>query len=384
MFRVSHLAVLALLLAGAVPARPQVPPALRSAEALAAKVEGVERSSPLAPALDVDVELSAVEAEWTAVQDYLAEHPEDAFALVLSVRLGRIRDLLAFREGYMALFQDPTAGMPEAPTYERHLAVLRGLLSRDSTVAAAHYWTARLLLEALGHRMAMAEGIVPDPEMMETVGREALEHARQAVRFAPSTRDHRAFLALLLVDRDDRAEAARVLGDASTAGGSMHRLVLDLVAFAPPTGAVPDDVLEGFVQMSFAMGAGASGAPGLDEHLELRARAWSIEASMEAVTAQYGSRWPGTRFEPAEGWDGAVMALFAPMDGGWRPVSDPGELADLDRWDAEALTLILLPPDAYAELCAGALRQGLPPEMLLPGDRVGVMLMNGRRPLDRP
>ncbi|HSM03841.1 MAG TPA: hypothetical protein VK858_04440 [Longimicrobiales bacterium] len=384
MFRVSRPAVLSLLLALPVPGLPQVPSELRSAEALAAKVEAAEGWPGPGQGVDVEVELPAVDAELTRVASYLELHPDDAFALVLSVRLGRIRDLLAFRDAYMAMFEDPGAAMPEPPPYERHLAILREVLTRDSTVADAHYWTARLLLEEASQRFAMAEEIAPDPVLMEEVGREALEHARLAVRFAPSRRDHREFLALLLVDRGDVSDAAEVLGHESTVGGLMHRLVLDLVTFAPPPDAVPDDVLESFVQMSVMMGAGASETPDLAAHLELRARAWSTEASMEAVTEFYGTSWPGVRFDPADGWNGAVMAVFVPMNGGWRPAVDPVELEDLDRWDAESLILIVLPPEGYAELCEGALLQGLPPEMLLPGDRVGLMLMNGRRPGSRP
>lgn len=378
MFRVLRPVFLALLLLPFTVAG-QVPPELRTADAMAARVEAAERSPALAGDMDLELEPSAVEAELDKVAAYLRAHPEDPFALVLSVRLGRIRDLLALRDAYMAKFEDPEAREPEPPSSDRHLAILEGVLARDSTVAEAHYWTARLLLEDVARRAAMAQMAEPPAALQDVANRRALAHARLAVTFAPGRIDHREFLALLLVLEGNPVEAAELLGHGSTSGKLMHRLALDLVAFAPPKPAVDDEVLRSFSQMTAMMGAGASD-PALAEHLELRAHGWSTVASLEEVTGYYQGRWPGVRFFPAEAWDGSVMAAFLPKNGEWRAVVDEAELEALDEWDAEVLILVVIPPKAYEEMCQGALRQGLPREMLLPGSRVGLMLMNGRRP----
>jgi hypothetical protein len=148
MRRLVWFASLALVWAVGVPAstQAQVPPALQAADLLARWIEAAERSPVLVAQLDELLDLSTVDSALAPVHAYLADHAEDVFALILSVRLGGVRDLLAYQDAVARAFSEPGAEPPPIPSFARHLATLDGVLARDSLAAAAHYWMARTLV----------------------------------------------------------------------------------------------------------------------------------------------------------------------------------------------------------------------------------------------
>ncbi|HSG48851.1 MAG TPA: hypothetical protein VLA43_13615, partial [Longimicrobiales bacterium] len=187
------LVVLGILAGRAPPALAQVPSELRSAEALAARVEAAEQSPMQAMALDEEVDLATVEAELEEVARFLDSHPDDAAALLLTVRLGRVRDLLAFRDAYMAIFEDPSAGEPMLPSNAPHLEVLDRVLARDSTLAVAHYWKARLIVEEEARQAGALSQLTPVPVLSGEGVARAVTEARSAVAHDPSNARYREF-----------------------------------------------------------------------------------------------------------------------------------------------------------------------------------------------
>lgn len=357
----------------------QLPAALQSAEALATSVEAAERDPALATMLDAELTLGAVEAELAGVRSYLATSPEDPDALMLTVRLGRVRDLLVFRDAVTAMFTNPEAAPPEPPDMAPLLATLDALLERTPSLATAHYWKARLLVEDAAHRAQFDPAAVPaggnDPG---TTGTAATE-ARSAVELDPANAVHREFLAGLLLADGDLDGAQEVLSDPSTSGQLMQLLVADLQAFAPPPPAVLDDVLTSFALMVTMMSAGDSEDPVLARYVELRGLGWSSPESTAEVEGYYRERWPDIRFFAADGWEGASAAAFVPADGGWVSVSREEDFRAADQAMDSGVLLLVLPSDTYGQMRDQARSQGLPDILLLPGDRVGVLVINSRR-----
>ncbi len=360
----------------------QVPEELRTAEALAARIETAERSPALAGDLDRFLDLPTVDAELEKVRSYLRETPEDAAALLLSVRLGRVHDLLALREAVMAAFSDPAGGMPERPSYAPYQETLDRVLAHDSTIAAAHHWKARLLLEERMMAVEFAtEGTEPTPgsELGEADAARLLHHAGAAVALDSNNVVYREFYAALLVDDGRLNEATEVMSHPSTSGSLLQLLTGDLLTFAPPPGAEPDAVLQSFHFMTGMMAAANSDDPSLSEFLEVRLQAWSTPASLEDVEAHYRSRWPDVTYFAVDAWEGAITALFSPAPDGWYAVHDSVALENDDRNDGDLVSLLLLPPEVVAELAEGAAMQGVPDEMLKSGPRVGILYENWRR-----
>lgn len=358
-------------------AASQVPAELRSAEALAARLEAGQISILAGDELWDDLETATVDAELALVTRYLASHPGDVAALLLTVRLGRVRDLLAFRDAYMRLYEDPSAGEPAIPSLAGHLAVLDTVLARDSTVAAAHYWKARLLLEETARAAGLAAP--QDASALSTdLQAEVLAHARSGVLLDPDNVAHREFLALLLVLDEKLQEASAVLEHPSTARSLIRSLTLDLLTFAPPPPAEHDAVMFNFMLMVATMGAADLGDLDQALFLELRARGWSTPMRLAEVEAHYRAKWPGLRFFQAEAWDGGVAAAFVQEDGGWRPVGDEREFEAADRASGGTVTILLLPPAARDEMSELAVSQGMPRDRILPGERVGILLLNAR------
>jgi len=371
--------LLAALLLAPQASAAQLPAALQSAEALAASVEAAERDPALAATLDAELTLGAVEAELASVRAYLVASPEDPDALMLTVRLGRVRDLLAFRDAVTAMFTNPTAAMPSPPDMGPLLATLDAVLERTPTLAAAHYWRARLLLEDAARRAELSPTPVPSDGMDQGARSTALTEARSAVELDPSNAVHREFLAGLLVAGGDFDGAREVLSDPSTSGQLMQLLVEDLRVFAPPPPAVLDDVLTSFALMVTMMSAGDTEDPVLARYVELRGVGWSSPASTSDVEKYYLDRWPDMRFFAADGWEGASTAAFVPTEGGWLALSREEDFRAADQAMDSGILLLVLPSDTYRQLRDQARSQGLPDTMLRQGDRVGVLLINSRR-----
>jgi len=378
MARLVWLASLALVWALGISTstRAQVPIVLQAADSLARWIDVAERSPVLVTQLDELLDLRTVDSALASVRDYLAGHPEDAFALILSVRLGGVRDLLAYQDAVARAFGEPEAEPPAIPSFAHHVATLDGVLARDSMNAAAHYWMARTLV---GEAMlaGAGEAAAPDRDSVEVLNRRILRHAAAAVALEPDSASYRELDALVLVGDGRLDRAAEILAHPSTVGSLVRLLVEDLRTFAPPASAEPDAVLGNFVSMTGMMSAADSEQPELAQYLDLRLSAWSTPDSLAAVEAHYLSRWPDVLFVPSEGWEGVVAAAFVPTPDGWRAVSDSAEFTSGNHEDGDVM-LMLLSPEAVAKMVNRAAEQGMPEEELKRGTRVGILYMNWR------
>jgi hypothetical protein len=72
-------------------------------------------------------------------------------------------------------------------------------------------------------------------------------------------------------------------------------------------------------------------------------------------------------------------AAFVPTADGWLAVSTEADFRAADQAMDSGVLLLVLPSDTYAQMRDQARLQGLPDTMLLPGDRVGILVINSRR-----
>jgi hypothetical protein len=368
-------ALLAFLSFAVLPASGQVPPALASADSLAELIDRADRDPELAGKID-DLDLDTVETELAAIAGYLEGRPEDPEALLLQVRLGRVRDLLAFRDAAMAMFMDPSAGIPEPPSHAGRLVTLEEILARAPDFAPAHYWMARLRME---ERARAAEMGLEPPDPAEGVPADVLGHARAAVESAPDVAPYREFLAMLHVADGRMEDAAEALDHPATRDGLMAALSDDLLRFRPGPWADPDAMLGNLVMMFTMMGAADGDDATLALYPELRGAAWSSTATIEEVQRHFTDRWPAIVFFPTEVWGGSVSAAFVRDAEAWRAVSERGEYDAVDTGGTESVTILLMPPAEYDDTRSAAAAQGLPRQFQLPGARVGILYLNARR-----
>ena len=105
-------------------ARAQVPQQLQSAEVLVARIEAAFDD---AAEFDLVADRPALDSALATIREYLSTNPEDAGALILSVRLGRVREAFILAE---KLAEDPEAGAPEPVTFAAYQRVLDGAMGR--------------------------------------------------------------------------------------------------------------------------------------------------------------------------------------------------------------------------------------------------------------
>lgn len=377
--------VLAVVLV--TPASAQLPKSLRPAEELVTALEAAGRSPVAAQEFEqqfgADLELATIDAHLASVREHLAHAPDDIEALILSVRLGRLRDGFAWQEGLMEAFDGDAAetDLPPSPSVDHYLAVLDGILGRDPNSAPTHYWKARLLVEGPLLELSNVGGWIPWPIRSgdETLWdpAESLEHARRAVTLDPTNTPYREFLAVQLALSERIPEAADVLRQASGNTEGLLEMIEDLEALGVPPGATTHWALQQFLLRFAMMGAADSEDLSYIDNAEVRYRAWTVPMSVEDIEAFYQERWPGMRFFVSDGWEGAYTAALITTPDGRTPATDPAELEDGSLDDANGISLLVFPPEVLAELTQGmfgeesAATNGEP--------RVGILLMNLRR-----
>jgi len=356
----------------------QVPDPLQEAEVLAATVDAAERSPEAAADLDRTLDLQLVDAQLSKVNDFLDRNPDHEVALLLRVRLGRVHDMLAYRDALAQAFQKMATKLPEHPPLVPYFEILDRILARNPNSAAGHYWRARLLLDQSNLDAAGASPSKGQPVEPSAEATAAMHHATEAVRCDPENAEYREFLARVLAMSDQIDSAAVTLEHESTAGTRLHLLIRDLIAVGRPPAAESDDLLQNFVMMTGMMGAADSEKPSLTLYPEVRFQAWSTRASLDEVEAYYRERLPGTRFFDASGWEGARGAAYVLSSDQRIPVSDAAEYQSGRFGNREHLQLVILPPSVYGEIVVGALEQGMPVGPRRTESRVGILFINGR------
>src|SRR5882672_6638445 len=170
---------------------------------------------------------------------YLSSHPNDVRALILSARLGRLR------QGAQPLV---VQGGDSAPTlaslaaeYAPHHAALNRALALEPNNAEVHYWKARLY--ALSHNwMGTLYGVTEPPAAAAALAKayadSAVRYGRRSVALAPEQVSYREALAVYLILTRREQEAAVVLRGLDSGSHPMSLLLADWQAMPVPAGAV--------------------------------------------------------------------------------------------------------------------------------------------------
>ncbi len=226
----------------------------------------------------------AVAAAEEQVEAYLADNSDDAAALVLKARVGRVVNMLrptviGSREG----------GGLEMDTVD-HFAPLQAALDQaialEPGLAEAYFWKARLYGI---QRVQLEDG---EPVLRADWDR-ALEPARQAVALAPEEDRYRVVLGLSLAQQGDVAAALDALREVEHGKHVLFRILEDFEHIPIPESAHPWPRM---AEASAEMFAGAPG--GLRAFAPQRVRAFVIPLSPEDLAAYYRDHWPDFRLLP--------------------------------------------------------------------------------------
>ncbi len=231
----------------------------------------------------------------TQLSAYLSQEPNDIRALILSVRLGRFRQvaqpLVVQRGDKMPTFTSLAA------EYAPYHAALNRALQLEPKNAEAHYWQARLY--GLSHDwMGMLDGLTPPPAAELTLARayadSAVRFGRRAVELAPDRVPYREALAIYLILSEQEREAAAVLRDVAGGHHPMATLLADWEAIPVPAGAVALSAeARGMARMWMEEGT-------IPDYPFLRVRMYVVMMPADSVQAFYRKRWPGFQLIAAE------------------------------------------------------------------------------------
>jgi len=292
----------------AVAQRPRPPPAPPAADttplggtgslvdrvaAAVDRAESAEAGRPVDRA--VEVIMQDVAKATTQLATYLESQPNDVRALILSVRLGRFRQVT-----------EPivTKGGDSLPTfaslaaeYAVHHAALNRALALEPNNAEVHYWKARLF--GLSHDwMGMLYGLTPPPAAERTLAGayadSAIRFGRRAVELAPDRVPYREALAIYLILSEQEREAAAVLREVAGGHHPMATLLADWQAIPVPAGAVALSAeARGMARMWMEEGT-------IPDYPFLRVRMYVVMMPADSLQAFYRKRWPDFRLIPAE------------------------------------------------------------------------------------
>ena len=292
----------------AVAQRPAPPPAPPAADttplggtgslvdrvaAVVDRAEAAEAGRPVDRAIELIMQDAAKAA--TQLSTYLDTQPNDVRALILSVRLGRFRQVtqpIVTRGGDSV----PTFASLAAEYAPQHTALNRALKLEPNN-AEAHYWKARLF--GLSHDwMGMLYGLTPPPAAERTLAGayadSAVRFGRRAVELAPDRVPYREALAIYLILSEQEREAAAVLREVAGGHHPMATLLADWEAIPVPAGAVALSAeARGMARVWMEEGT-------IPDYPFLRVRMYVVMMPADSVQAFYRKRWPDFRLIPAE------------------------------------------------------------------------------------
>jgi hypothetical protein len=251
------------------------------------RAEAAERGQPVDRADQIMADVTKAATQLAA---YLNSHPNDVGALILSVRLGRFRQVaqpLVIQGGGTV----PTFASLAAE-YAPHHAALNRALALEPNNAEAHFWKARLF--GLSHDwMGMLYGVTPPPAAEVSVARayadSAVRYSRRAVELAPDRLPYREALAIYLILSEQEEEAATVLREVASGSHPMSALLADWTAIPLPAGAVP------LAAEARGMARSWMEEGSISDYPFLRVRMYAIALSVDSVQAFYQRHWPGFR-----------------------------------------------------------------------------------------
>ncbi|MFH1501831.1 MAG: hypothetical protein ABIG03_02160 [Candidatus Eisenbacteria bacterium] len=236
------------------------------------------------------------------VADHLEGNPDDVQALILSVRVAVMEEILE------PVVFSPTDDERLASPYAREHADLDHALSLDPENADAHYWKARL------YGLQVPTMSASGRYVMEAVDLEgAIEHAGIAVERSPETLQYREALALYLVDAERRDEAVLVM----SAEGADESLITKLLADMESV-PLPDSAL--YLKLDSAWFADMN-AGGVENYPPLRVKAFALPMTPLDLESFYGELWDGFALLRKDGSEPGGVQFLAFAENGFEPAS---------------------------------------------------------------
>ena len=261
--------------------------------AIADRAEALEAGQPVDRARNLI--LQDVDKAATKLSAYLNRQPNDVRALILSVRLGRLRHVaqpLVIQGGDKV----PTFASLAAEYAPDHAALSRALKLEPNN-AEAHYWNGRLY--GLSHDWTgMLYGVTTPPPEIAALARayddSAVRYGRRAVELAPDRIQYREALAIYLILTQQEQEAAAVLRDVAGGHHPMSMLLADWQTIPVPAGAtsLPRES-QGMARMEMA-------DESMAEYPFLRIRMYVVTTAADSVQAFYRKRWPSFQLMPMQ------------------------------------------------------------------------------------
>ena len=267
---------------------------------VAVMVERLEAAEAGAVRLDLPPEQLTPQLDHAATQlgRHLDANPDDVRALILSARLGRLRDV---RQPTVWSAGDPPPSLATfARGYAPHHAALDRALALQPDNAEAHYWKGRLYgLGFTWQQTLYGMNEPPDSEVLrfQAYGDSAVRFGRRAADLAPTRDDYRDALAIYLVLSWEDNAAITLLQHVAGGRHPLYLLLSDWRALPLPAGAV----LRRADSRAFGQMAGAS--LGVQDYAFLRVRVHVVALPKDSVEAFYRARWPGFRFHELENED---------------------------------------------------------------------------------
>ncbi len=297
--RIGKYGVIVLLLLSAAACAARIP-SIESIEESVVKLE--DAMTTAASGMTYEEFEDELKSARKRVDRHLERVPDDVQALILSVRVAIIEELM-----------EPVVLSPaddekmEDPYADEHADLDRALIV-DPENAAAHYWKARL------YGLQVPSVSETGRYITEAVDLDAaIEHAGTAVELAPAKLKYREALALYLVDAERREEATEVMNAEGAGRTLIAQLLSDMEGVPLPDSALYSKIDSGwFADMNTG---------GVENYPQLRVKAFALPMTPDELEAFYGELWEGfalLRKDPAE--PGGVQFL-AFTDDGFEPVA---------------------------------------------------------------
>jgi hypothetical protein len=266
-------------------------------ERVAVMVERLEATEAGTLRLDLPPAQLTPQLDHAAAQlgRHLDANRDDVRGLILSARLGRLREVL---QPTVWSAGDPVPTLAAfASRYAPQHAALDRALTLEPDNAQAHYWKGRLYGLGFSWQQTLY-GLTepPDSEIprFQAYGDSAVRFGRRATELAPSREDYRDALATYLVLSWQDDEAMTLLRDAAGGRHPLYLLLSDWKSLPVPHGAA---LRRG---ESRALGQMVGPSLGVQDHPALRVRVYVVAQPMDSVGAYYRARWPSFRFHELE------------------------------------------------------------------------------------
>jgi hypothetical protein len=230
----------------------------------------------------------------------LESSPNDPRALLLSVRLGRFREVMRPQVVTRLATDKPNEGIAAL------VAIVDRVLASQPDNPEAHYWKSRLC------------GIKVGADKGGTFVRlhfdlpQAVASAQRAVDLAPSETRYREALAQYLLDSGEPERALEALRNVLDGDGKPHvvaALLSQWQTFKVPGGAIEQP------SMAEPLSEMMAGSGALRDHPSLRLRIYTVPSSAAVIEGFYRQQWKGfTLFEgEREDQNGAQVTTFGQL-----------------------------------------------------------------------